>query len=121
MILWLAQGFGAGRVPVAPGTFGSAVGVLWFGVLVASGNLWIYATGTLAGLGLSVWLCGAAERILQQRDPGSVVLDEIAAMPVCFAGWLGFIIYHHGRLAMLDDFFGGRTWLLSFGVFALFR
>jgi len=26
--LWVAQGFGVGRIPVAPGTFGSVVGVL---------------------------------------------------------------------------------------------
>ena len=30
MILWLAQGFGVGRIPFAPGTFGSLVGLLWF-------------------------------------------------------------------------------------------
>lgn len=121
MILWLAQGFGVGRIPVAPGTFGSLLGVLWFALLIASGNLWIYVAGTVAGLGLSVWLCGAAERILRQTDPGSVVLDEIAAMPVCFAGWLGFVIWHHGTMAVLDDFFGRRRWLISMGVFALFR
>ena len=121
MILWLAQGFGVGRIPVAPGTFGSLVGVLWFALLIASGNIWIYVAGTLVGLALSIWLCGAAEKILRQTDPGSVVLDEIAAIPVCFGGWFGFIIWHHGRMAVLDDFFGSREWLLSLGVFALFR
>ena len=29
-ILWLAQGFGVGRIPFAPGTFGSLVGLVWF-------------------------------------------------------------------------------------------
>src|SRR5664279_1321898 len=60
--LWVAQGFGVGRVPVAPGTFGSVVGVLWFGLLLMTGNLWLFVAGTIAAVALSVWLCGAAER-----------------------------------------------------------
>ena len=64
MKLWLAQGFGVGRVPVAPGTFGSVVGVLWFGLLLGTGNLWLFTAGTVAAIALSVWLCGAAEKAL---------------------------------------------------------
>src|SRR6266850_1448021 len=75
-MLWIAQGFGVGRIPLAPGTFGSLVGVLWFGLLLATGSLWILALSTLLGIALSVWLCGRAEKILGQRDPGSIVLDE---------------------------------------------
>ncbi len=86
-IVWLAQGFGAGRVPVAPGTFGSLVGVVWFALLIWPGNLWIYLIGTLAGIMASIWLGGEAERILGQHDPGSVVIDEIAAIPVSMGGW----------------------------------
>src|ERR1700716_1249273 len=82
--LWLAQGFGAGRIPFMPGTFGSALGILWTIILLATRNLWWYLIGTAAGLLLSVWLCGAAERILRKKDPSSVVLDEISAMPICF-------------------------------------
>ena len=50
MILWVAQGFGAGRVPVAPGTFGSLLGLLWFGALLPAGDLWVYVAGTVAGI-----------------------------------------------------------------------
>src|SRR5262245_38835991 len=39
-ILWIAQGFGAGRIPLAPGTFGSLVGLIWFVVLLWPGNPW---------------------------------------------------------------------------------
>ena len=85
ILLWLAQGFGSGRAPFAPGTFGSIVGVLWFLLLVAAGNVWIFSLGILAGLAASVWLCGEGEKILRQKDPGSVVMDEIAAIPICFA------------------------------------
>src|SRR2546428_13926928 len=56
MILWLAQGFGVGRIPFAPGTFGSAVGLLWLLVLLAPGNFWLCLAGVVFGIFLSVWL-----------------------------------------------------------------
>src|SRR2546423_13450399 len=87
LALWIAQGFGIGRIPFAPGTFGSALGLLWLALLLHTGNLWLYLAGIAFGLALSVWLCGIAEKILQQKDPSSVVLDEIAAIPVCFSGF----------------------------------
>jgi phosphatidylglycerophosphatase A len=119
--LWVAQGFGVGRIPVAPGTFGSVVGVLWFGLLLMTGNLWLFIAGTIATVALSVWLCGAAERILGQTDPGSVVLDEIAAMPVCFLGWVAVLASKTGALPKCADFFSPHTWPLTLGVFAAFR
>jgi phosphatidylglycerophosphatase A len=119
--LWIAQGFGIGRIPVAPGTFGSVVGVLWFGLLLMTGNLWLFLAGTIAAIALSVWLCGAAERALGQTDPGSVVLDEIAAMPVCFLGWLTILVWKTGALPGFAHFFSAHTWPLTLGVFAAFR
>ena len=120
-MLWIAQGFGVGRIPLAPGTFGSLVGVLWFGLLLATGSLWILALSTLLGIALSVWLCGRAEKALGQKDPGSIVLDEIAAMPVCFFGWVGIAIWKTGPFPALPDFFGPKNWPLTLGVFAAFR
>jgi len=119
--LWIAQGFGVGRIPVAPGTFGSVVGVLWFGLLLMTGNLWLFAAGTIAAIALSVWLCGAAEKTLGQTDPGSVVLDEIAAMPVCFWGWVTILFWKNSEMPAFAHFFTARTWPLTLGVFAAFR
>jgi phosphatidylglycerophosphatase A len=119
MILWLAQGFGIGRIPFAPGTFGSLVGLIWFAILVTTGNYWIYLAGTLAGLLLSVWVCGAAEKILKQTDPSSVVLDEIVAMPICFLP----IVTQASRTAWpaVEWFFSGGPLLWTVVIFALFR
>jgi phosphatidylglycerophosphatase A len=119
--LWIAQGFGLGRIPRAPGTFGSIEGILWFALLVSIGRPWIFAAGTLAGIALSVWLCGEGEKILHQTDPGSVVLDEIIAMPVCFLAWVGILYWRTGTFPGLESFFSGRTWPLVVGVFAAFR
>ena len=121
MKLWVAQGFGVGRIPVAPGTFGSVVGVLWFGLLLMTGSVWLFMVGTLGTVALSVWLCGAAERTLGQKDPGSVVLDEIAAMPVCFLGWVGVLFWKTGALPGCAHFVSAGTWPLTLGVFAAFR
>jgi phosphatidylglycerophosphatase A len=119
--LWIAQGFGVGRIPVAPGTFGSLVGILWFGLLLVPANLWIFVAGTVAGFGLSVWLCGEGEKILKQKDPGSVVLDEITASPLCFASWVGVSLWKTGSLPRLDEILSARTWPLVLGVFVAFR
>src|SRR5438309_679888 len=88
--LWLAQGFGLGGLPVAPGTFGSLLGLDWAMLLLWPRNALINIVGTIAGLALCIWACGRAERQLNAKDPSSVVLDEISAMLLCFAVWLTF-------------------------------
>jgi phosphatidylglycerophosphatase A len=120
ILLWIAQGFGVGRIPFVPGTFGSVVGLGWFALLLASGNALVYAAGTLGGILLSVWLCGAGEKILKQTDPGSIVLDEIIAIPICFATLVGILFFKHGSLPTLDFFFSSR-WGVTLAVFGLFR
>jgi phosphatidylglycerophosphatase A len=119
--LWIAQGFGIGRVPVAPGTFGSVLGVGWFALLLLTGKLWLFILGTVFGIALSVWLCGVAEDILLKKDPQSVVLDEITAMPVCFLGWVAALWWKTGALPPVERFFSANGWVQVLGVFTLFR
>ena len=121
LLLWLAQGFGIGRIPVAPGTFGSVVGLLWFAELLLTGNLWLFTIGCLIGVVLSVWLCGVGEKILKAKDPGSIVFDEIAAIPICFIGWIGVHISKTGAFPTLEYFFSKQNILPVLGVFAAFR
>ena len=81
-VVWVAQGFGVGRIPFAPGTFGSGLGLVWLAVLLRLPDpRWMLLAMALS-VGLSVWFCGWAETALQQKDPGSVVLDEVVAVPV---------------------------------------
>jgi phosphatidylglycerophosphatase A len=117
----MAQGFGVGRIPVAPGTFGSLVGILWLALLLVPASIWLFIAGTIAGFALSVWLCGEGEKILQQKDPGSVVLDEITAMPVCFLSWIAALFWKTGSLPRLDEILNARTWPAVLGVFVAFR
>lgn len=121
MKLWIAQGFGVGRVPFAPGTFGSLLGMLWFGLLLMTGSLWLFIGGTVAGIAVSVWLCDVAEKALGETDPGSVVLDEITAVPVCFLAWVTIVLCKTGSLPGFGYFFSAQTWPLTLGVFVACR
>jgi phosphatidylglycerophosphatase A len=121
ILLWTAQGFGIGRMPLGPGTCGSLVGLLWCSILLIPNSLWLFVIGTLAGLLLSVWICGAGERILNARDPGSIVLDEITAMPLCFVGWIAILTARNGAPPTLEFFTQQRIWPLTIAVFVAFR
>jgi phosphatidylglycerophosphatase A len=119
--LWIAQGFGVGRFPIMPGTFGSLVGLLWFALLLKTGNIWCYILGSAFGFGISVWLCGKGEKLLGKTDPGSVVLDEIAAIPVCFLSLVVAPLFKGGALPNPETFFTGKGWWITGLVFVLFR
>ena len=119
--LFIAQGFGIGRIPFAPGTFGTVLGMVWFVLLVLTGKLWLFIAGVIASIALSVWLCGEAEKILQQHDPPSVVLDEIIAIPICFLPWVVSAWQHLGAMPPVETFFSAKTWWISAVLFALFR
>jgi phosphatidylglycerophosphatase A len=120
-LIWLAQGFGIGRIPFGPGTLGSLLGLVWFCGLLTLGNFWLCIAGMVCGFGLSVWVCGTAEEILQQKDPPSIVLDEIVAMPLCFAGWITLLWFQHGTMPEAEYFLNASTWPWTLAVFAAFR
>lgn len=94
----------------APGTWGSAAGLVFF-------VLCFYRLGLVESLVaiavlayLAVGICGEAEIRLGRHDPGEVVLDEFVAMPLCFLGWP--MITAGGGVALLALLVAG---------FALFR
>jgi phosphatidylglycerophosphatase A len=83
--VFLATGFYVGRIPLAPGTFGSLLGLpLCF--LLAATPLPAALAAVLLILVLATWIAGAAERISGSRDPGCIVIDEIAGMVVALIG-----------------------------------
>ena len=83
--VFLATGAWLGRFPFAPGT----VGTLW-GIPLAWGigqlpSPWIQALVIAAICGAGVPLCTAAVRRLGgAKDPGCIVFDEIASLPITF-------------------------------------
>jgi len=84
---WLAFGFGAGLLPVAPGTWGSLATVLVYG--------WFVPVDALVLLGIAVVLffagipiCAASARRIGVHDHGGIVFDEVVGMllTLCVAG-----------------------------------
>ena len=63
----------------------------------------------------------AAEKALGEKDPGSVVLDEIIAVPLCFAAWVVSQLHATGQIPEPSYFFSGNNWLGIIGIFAAFR
>jgi phosphatidylglycerophosphatase A len=83
--VFLATGFYVGNIPFAPGTFGSLIGLpLCF--LLAGIPLPAAMITAVLMIGLAVWIAGTAERTLGHKDPGCIVVDEIAGMVVTLIG-----------------------------------
>ena len=75
-----------GRVRKGPGTAGTAGGLGLYAVTFYHFSLVGQVLGCLLLAYLAIAFCGEAERRLQKRDPGEIVLDEVAAVPLCFIG-----------------------------------
>jgi phosphatidylglycerophosphatase A len=78
-IHFLAFGFGAGLAPYAPGTFGSAVGLVAAWWLLELPLVWRVAV-VLGVIGISIFICGESARRLGRHDDQRIVLDEIAGV-----------------------------------------
>ena len=86
-LLLLAQGLGLGRLHPGPGTWGSLGGVLLTAALLLVPYPAFYVAAVLILVAASIPICSAAEKALGETDPGSVVLDEIVAVPIAFSGY----------------------------------
>jgi len=128
----IATGFYSGNLPKAPGTWGSLVGLLLFFILHAL-SLPAYLAVVAGLFVIGSFAAGEAEKILDNSDPGVVVIDEIVGMLITMIAVpatpltmvLGFILFRifdivkpfpvnffdqrfHGGLGiMLDDVMAG--------------
>lgn len=77
LILLIACGFGTGFAPVAPGTFGSLIGIpVYFIIQLFSWQIQIVLVALLIIIAVITAHFGA--KILNKEDPGSIVIDEVA-------------------------------------------
>ncbi len=108
----LALGFGSGRAPVAPGTFGTLVGVLFYLPLAPTTPL-VYATVTALLFLVGLPICGLAARRFGVHDHPAIVWDEIVGylvtmLPISF-----------GLVAASWGSWGAWPWIVA--GFLLFR
>lgn len=97
---FFAQGFGSGRIPFAPGTFGSLAAIPIY-LLLRESSPFVYALTVIALFALGVWFCQIAEQDLGEQDHASIVWDEIVGYLITMfmapAGWLwvlaGFALF----------------------------
>lgn len=129
---FFATGCFVGRIPLAPGTWGTAVGL---------GLYWLvrhmppvsYAVFVVTFAVFAMWISGRAQEIFEEVDPPQIVIDEIAGYLVTMAfhrpsfalAVVGFVLFrifditkpppvrwlerrfHDGRGVVLDDLMAG--------------
>jgi phosphatidylglycerophosphatase A len=91
----------SGYFPIAPGTVGSAVGLLVYGLVWWSGLPLLEAALIGVTFAAGTWAATRAERYFGGIDPGPVVIDEVLGMLVTLAfipaGWsamlTGFVLF----------------------------
>jgi phosphatidylglycerophosphatase A len=72
-----------GRLPLSPGTFGSAIGLLIYFIMPTLPQTFILL-GLIGFVIFSIWIAGEAEKLFAAKDPGCIVIDEVAGMLVTF-------------------------------------
>lgn len=102
-VLWLAIGWPAGLSPIAPGTVGSLWGLplAWSLGLIESVPIRLALIVAICLVGIPI-CTSAAKTLGQGKDPGAIVFDEIAALPITFlfieinsitVAVLGFVLF----------------------------
>ena len=81
----LATGGYVGYLPKAPGTWGTLVAIPVHLLIVRMEPLFYYFILALIVL-TAIIISGMAEKIIDHKDPGIVVIDEIAGMLVALIG-----------------------------------
>lgn len=116
--------WGVGYAPLAPGTFGSAVGVgIYLLAQSASARVFTFAVKRgwsveqyesfrmtfmlllIAALTLiGIWAASRAEKLLKRKDPGLVVVDEVAGQLIAFL----FVPFNSGWWIIIAGFLAFR-------------
>jgi phosphatidylglycerophosphatase A len=131
--------FGAGFLPVAPGTWGSLAALPFAWAIQTFWGPWALAAGVVIAFGLGTWASAKVLAELEIADPPSIVIDEVAAQWLVLVpfqpDWVtyaaGFVLFRIADIVkpwpaswadrevkgawgvMLDDLFAGVYALLA--------
>ena len=93
LAVFLATVAYCGYFPIAPGTVGSAAGLVVYLAVWSTHSPFVEAALILAVFAVGAWAGTIAERYFGGIDPGPVVIDEVLGMLVTLAflsvGWTG--------------------------------
>lgn len=97
---FIAFGFGVGAIPIAPGTFGTLMGIPFYLILKAL-PCYLYFVATIIIIILSILICNKVDKEMESHDHQGMCLDEVVgfvvtmfAMPFALH-WIviGFILF----------------------------
>jgi phosphatidylglycerophosphatase A len=74
-----------GYVPIAPGTFGSAAGLVVFALVRAGGSSIVELATIVVLFAIGVWSATEAEQHFGGVDPAPIVMDEVVGMLITLA------------------------------------
>ncbi|MDR2776894.1 MAG: phosphatidylglycerophosphatase A [Puniceicoccales bacterium] len=111
VIINTATLFGLGKFSIMPGTLGSFMGLLFHIILIQNLSVFSMIFMLIAVILLAIVICDMAEKVMEEKDPSCVILDEFVAMPICFLGIKHFI---PATIAMW------KIWVLGFIIFRIF-
>jgi phosphatidylglycerophosphatase A len=118
LAVFIATGFGSGLIPVAPGTFGSLVGLGIAYSLIASLKadiLLLQNALLLASLFftlIGIWAGTRAESVFERKDASQIVIDEVAGQLITFVLIAPYLPQLGGQLKW--------ALIVGFGLFRLF-
>ena len=78
--MFIATGFFSGKIPFAPGTFGTLAAIpfaLVFLIIPAS----FYGVYIVALILAAIYFADKAEKIIGKKDPGCIVIDDTSDRP----------------------------------------
>ncbi len=92
----IATWFGSGLAPIAPGTWGSLATLPVGWVLAVYGGPWALLAGAIVATIAGTWASSVIVARGRIRDPGLIVIDEVAGMLLTLVGasvtWWGFAL-----------------------------
>ena len=91
--------FYLGFLPVAPGSIATILGIFISFALMGNTGVYVAATVVITVLGFA--LSGRAEKVIGKKDPGCIVIDEVAGVMIAFfmlpttlpVFWTGFFLF----------------------------
>ncbi len=92
---FIAFGFGSGAMPVAPGTFGTLIGIPFY-LAICDLPLSVYLIIVIAVIIASSWLCNRVSQDIHIHDHQGMCIDEIVGYLVTMTGaphgWMWIIL-----------------------------
>lgn len=111
----IATVFGVGHMRPAPGTWGSAVGVVTALGLQYLGGFPLLVVATVLVFFVGWWATAVATRGSDDHDPSEIVIDEVAGQ------WIALLLVSYGAWhAGVDPLRMYPGWIAGFLLFRLF-